>query len=43
LRTAFLERPREKGPDDQADRAGDVTADLSVTGFGELADVLGVP
>ncbi|MFD2417136.1 haloacid dehalogenase type II [Amycolatopsis pigmentata] len=43
LRTAFLERPREKGPDGQADRAADVTADLKVTSFGELADVLGVP
>lgn len=43
LRTAFLERPQEKGPGGQADRAADATADLSVTGFGELADVLGVP
>jgi 2-haloacid dehalogenase len=38
LRTAFLERPAEKGPHHAADR--DVPADVSVTGFGELADVL---
>ncbi|GAB3572445.1 haloacid dehalogenase type II [Amycolatopsis endophytica] len=38
LRTAFLERPREKGPHQEADR--DVEADLSVTSFGELADAL---
>jgi 2-haloacid dehalogenase len=43
LRTAFLERPGEKGPGQEADRAADVTADVSVTGFGELAEVLGVP
>ncbi|MDQ0381619.1 haloacid dehalogenase type II [Amycolatopsis thermophila] len=41
LRTAFLERPREKGPDHAADRAGDVRADLHVSGFPELADRLG--
>jgi 2-haloacid dehalogenase len=38
LRTAFLERPGEKGPHHEADR--DVAADVSVTGFGELAEVL---
>jgi 2-haloacid dehalogenase len=40
LRTAFVERPEEKGPDHPADRAGDVTADLSVASFTELAEVL---
>lgn len=40
LRTAFLERPREKGPDRTADRAADVTSDLMVTSFEHLADVL---
>jgi|SRR6187399_1204791 len=43
LRTAFIERPREKGPDHHGDRAADVTTDISVNGFGELADALGVP
>lgn len=43
MRTAFVERPREKGPDGQADRAAEVTADLSVTSFPALADALGVP
>jgi 2-haloacid dehalogenase len=38
LRTAFLVRPREKGPHQEADR--DVEADLSVTSFGELAERL---
>ncbi|GAA2271871.1 haloacid dehalogenase type II [Nonomuraea roseoviolacea subsp. roseoviolacea] len=41
LATAFLERPLEKGPGRTADRAADVTADLTVTGFDHLADVLG--
>jgi 2-haloacid dehalogenase len=41
LRTAFLERPREKGPHRGADRAADVTSDLSVSSFLELADALG--
>ncbi|MPZ81746.1 MAG: haloacid dehalogenase type II [Actinophytocola sp.] len=50
MRTAFLERPAEKGPlrvDGSfasslaaADRAADVTSDLSVASFTELADVL---
>jgi 2-haloacid dehalogenase len=39
--TAFLERPLEKGPHRTADRASDVTSDLSVSGFPELADSLG--
>ncbi|NUW41956.1 haloacid dehalogenase type II [Nonomuraea rhodomycinica] len=41
LATAFLERPLEKGPGRTADRAADVAADLSVTGFDHLAGVLG--
>ncbi len=40
LRTAFVERPAEKGPDHPADRAGDVAADLSAGSFPELADLL---
>jgi hypothetical protein len=31
----------EKGPDGKADQAADVTCDLAVTGFVELAEVLG--
>ncbi|GAA5115933.1 haloacid dehalogenase type II [Pseudonocardia adelaidensis] len=41
LRTAFLERPGEKGPDHTADRAVDTSADLVVRGVGELAAALG--
>ena len=41
LRTAFLERPREKGPHGEADRAVDVTSDWTVSSFVELADRLG--
>jgi 2-haloacid dehalogenase len=41
LRTAFVERPAERGPHRAADRAADVTCDLAVRGFGELADALG--
>lgn len=40
LRTAFVERPEEKGPDHPADRAEDVTADLSAGSFTELAELL---
>jgi 2-haloacid dehalogenase len=40
LRTAFLERPQEKGPDRAADRAADTTCDLAVGSLTELADVL---
>jgi 2-haloacid dehalogenase len=40
LRTAFVERPAEKGPDHPADRAAEVTADLSAGSFTELADLL---
>jgi 2-haloacid dehalogenase len=41
LHTAFLERPREKGPLRTADKAADTTSDLSVTSFEELAGKLG--
>ncbi|NIH80325.1 haloacid dehalogenase type II [Amycolatopsis viridis] len=41
LRTAFLERPEEKGPHQAADRPGDVPADLVVSSFPELATTLG--
>lgn len=42
LRTAFVERPREKGPDRTADRAADVKADFHATDFLDLAEKLGV-
>jgi 2-haloacid dehalogenase len=38
LRTAFLERPREKGPQGTVDRPGEVASDLVVSSFLELAD-----
>jgi 2-haloacid dehalogenase len=38
LRTAFLTRPGEKGPDRDADAGAE--ADLTVASFTELADVL---
>jgi 2-haloacid dehalogenase len=41
LRTAFLERPLEKGPHGAADRPADVTSDLAVSDFRELAAILG--
>jgi 2-haloacid dehalogenase len=41
LATAFLERPLEKGPHRAADRASNVTSDLTVTSFNHLADILG--
>ncbi|WP_435060875.1 haloacid dehalogenase type II [Amycolatopsis thermoflava] len=41
LRTAFLERPAEKGPHRQADRPGDFPADLVAADFPELAGLLG--
>jgi 2-haloacid dehalogenase len=40
LRTAFVERPLEKGPHGIADRARDVTSDLVATSFTGLAHVL---
>ncbi|WP_435121043.1 haloacid dehalogenase type II [Amycolatopsis thermoflava] len=41
LRTAFLERPAEKGPHRQTDRPGDFPADLVAADFPELAGLLG--
>lgn len=41
LRTAFVDRPREKGPHEEADRASDVTCDLYATDFLDLATQLG--
>jgi 2-haloacid dehalogenase len=41
LRTAFLERPGEKGPHRAADRAADTPSDLVVRGVDELATALG--
>lgn len=43
FRTAFVERPYEKGPGRQAEPAAEVTADVSVSSFPALADALGVP
>jgi 2-haloacid dehalogenase len=40
LRTAFVDRPREKGPRQQADRAEDVDCDLYATDLVDLADQL---
>lgn len=40
LRTAFLFRPLEKGPHRAPDQATDVTSDLTVTSFLDLADTL---
>jgi 2-haloacid dehalogenase len=41
LRTAFVERPAEKGPHLPADRAADAGGELTVTSFTELAAQLG--
>lgn len=41
LRTAFVERPDEKGPHRTADRAADTSSDLRATSFADLADQLG--
>jgi 2-haloacid dehalogenase len=41
LRTAFVERPAEKGPHRRPEVAGDVPSDLAVRSLTELADVLG--
>lgn len=41
LSTAFLERPGEKGPDRDADRATDVTCDLAATSAADVARQLG--
>ena len=40
LRTAFLDRPGEKGPKQPADRASDVECDLVANSFTQLADQL---
>jgi 2-haloacid dehalogenase len=40
LRTAFVERPLEKGPDGRADTAAEAGADLATGSFTELADRL---
>jgi 2-haloacid dehalogenase len=40
LRTAFLSRPLEKGPHRTADQASDVSSDLAVSSFLDLADAL---
>ncbi len=41
LRTAFLERPDEKGTDGIADRAADTGCDVTATSFNDLVDILG--
>ncbi|MGH3768968.1 MAG: haloacid dehalogenase type II [Pseudonocardiaceae bacterium] len=41
MRTAFLERPAEKGPHRVADRATEITSDITVAGFAQLAETLG--
>ncbi|HYQ66587.1 haloacid dehalogenase type II [Actinophytocola sp.] len=43
LRTAFVSRPREKGPDRAADRPEDVEADLHTNSFLDLATQLDTP
>jgi 2-haloacid dehalogenase len=40
LRTAFVERPREKGPHRAADRADEAVSDVTATSFTDLAEVL---
>jgi 2-haloacid dehalogenase len=42
LRTAFVTRPKEFGPDGKADLKGDASVDLSATDFNDLARLLGV-
>jgi 2-haloacid dehalogenase len=42
LRTAFVERPLEKGPDGHADRPGEIATDLVAADFTELASILGL-
>jgi len=43
LRTAFVARPREKGPNREADRAADVECDLYADSFLDLANNLDSP
>ncbi|MFI9503374.1 haloacid dehalogenase type II [Nocardia sp. NPDC052566] len=40
-RTAFLERPAEKGPHRKADRGADTVSDVTVGSYIELAELLG--
>ena len=42
LRTAFVTRPQEFGPDGKPDLKGDASVDLSATDFNDLARQLGV-
>jgi 2-haloacid dehalogenase len=42
LRTAFVTRPKEFGPDGKPDLKGDASVDLSATDFNDLARQLGV-
>ncbi len=42
LRTAFVTRPKEFGPDGKPDLKGDASVDLSATDFNDLASQLGV-
>jgi 2-haloacid dehalogenase len=41
LRTAFVERPDEKGPHGVADRAADTVSDITASSFIDLAEALG--
>jgi 2-haloacid dehalogenase len=41
MRTAFLERPTEQGPDGSADRVVNGSSDFTVSSFVQLADQLG--
>jgi 2-haloacid dehalogenase len=41
LRTAFVERPLEKGPLHPADKPGEIEVDLTASSFTELATILG--
>jgi 2-haloacid dehalogenase len=43
LRTAFVNRPQEKGPDREADRPADVECDLYANSFLDLATQLDTP
>jgi 2-haloacid dehalogenase len=43
LRTAFVNRPQEKGPDREADRPADVGCDLYANSFLDLATQLDTP
>jgi 2-haloacid dehalogenase len=43
LRTAFVERPAERGPHHAADGPADIVSDITATGFIDLADKLTGP